>query len=219
MTISAIIFDMDGLLIDSEPIWEAAGKAVLAKYGHELSAAQYASSTGLRTTEWLDHWFTHFGINKLHLPAAETEIVDAVLQAIDGSATAMPGVYHVLQYAKQKGYRIGIATSSPMRLAQVVIKALGIGQYIEAVSTAEHLAFGKPHPEVYINCAAMLGAKPEDCLCFEDSFNGMIAAKAAKMRCVVVPAHSQLQLSRWSAADLKISSLQNFNDLLLQGLS
>jgi len=125
----------------------------------------------------------------------------------------------VLQYAKQKGYRIGIATSSPMRLAQVVIKALGIGQYIEAVSTAEHLAFGKPHPEVYINCAAMLGAKPEDCLCFEDSFNGMIAAKAAKMRCVVVPAHSQLQLSRWSAADLKISSLQNFNDLLLQGLS
>ncbi|TAD85981.1 MAG: hexitol phosphatase HxpB [Bacteroidetes bacterium] len=219
MSISAIIFDMDGLLIDSEPVWEAAGKSVLAGYGHQLSSAQYASSTGLRTAEWLMHWFTYFGISNMHLAEAEATIVNEVIKAIEPNPIPMPGVNHVLQYAIQKGYSIGVATSSPMRLAQVAIKGLGIGHYIQAVASAEHLIYGKPHPEVYLNCANMLGVLPEACLCFEDSFNGMIAAKAAKMRCVVVPAKTQLKSSVWGAADLKISSLQNVNDLLFQGLS
>ena len=80
------------------------------------------------------------------------------------------------------------------------------------------MKYGKPNPQVYLDCATQLGSSPLECICFEDSFNGMIAAKAARMKCVIVPAHHELQDNRWFAADLKISSLQNFNELLMQTL-
>lgn len=213
-----VIFDMDGLLIDSEPIWEKAGAAVLAGYGAKLTHDQYATTTGLRTEEWLQFWFNYFGIDHANLRQATVDIVEHVLQQVKTDGKAMPGVDHIFPYFRQRGFRIGLATSSPMRLADVVISKLGIGQYLEAVTSAEHLPYGKPHPQVYINCASELKANVLHCICFEDSFNGLIAAKAAKMKCVVVPAYTQRNEKRWGAADLKISSLQNFNDLLLNQL-
>ncbi|MFW2475811.1 MAG: HAD-IA family hydrolase, partial [Sediminibacterium sp.] len=89
----------------------------------------------------------------------------------------------------------------------------GIKKYLHATASAESLAYGKPHPQVYLNCAASLDSKPTSCICFEDSFNGMIAVKAARMKCVIVPHVSQLKDERWGAADLKLSSLQNFGEL------
>jgi beta-phosphoglucomutase-like phosphatase (HAD superfamily) len=77
----------------------------------------------------------------------------------------------------------------------------------------KNLAYGKPHPQVYLDCAAALGSQPVECICFEDSFNGMIAVKAARMKCVIVPHVSQAKDERWGAADLKLSSLQNFGEL------
>lgn len=219
MTIGAIIFDMDGLLIDSEPIWEAAGTAVLNEFRHHLTPEQYASSTGLRTKEWLQQWFLHFGIDQQHVAKAEQKIVDLVMHAVDKQAIALPGVHYMMNYAKAKGLKIGIATSSPQVLADLVIHKLKLAPFVHAISTAEHLEFGKPHPQVYLNCASLLGIAPGACVCFEDSFNGLIAAKAAKMKCVVVPAQTQLHQARWAAADLKISSLQNFNDLLFHCLA
>jgi mannitol-1-/sugar-/sorbitol-6-/2-deoxyglucose-6-phosphatase len=89
----------------------------------------------------------------------------------------------------------------------------GIGPYLSATASAENLPYGKPHPQVYLDCAAALNSNPTSCICFEDSFNGMIAAKAARMKCVVVPHYSQLKDEKWAAADLKLSSLQNFGEL------
>lgn len=214
-TLDTVIFDMDGLLIDSEPLWEAAGTELLQQYGCRLTHDLYARTTGLRTREWLQYWFNHFGLTRADLDSAEQEIVGSVMQKVRQQGKALPGVEYIFGYFRNKGFRIGLATSSPGRLADLVVDILGIGSYLGTVTSAEHLPFGKPHPQVYINCAEELGADPLRCLCFEDSFNGMIAAKAAKMKCVVVPAASQLQSPRWGAADLRISSLQNFNDLLL----
>lgn len=217
-SIDAVIFDMDGLLIDSEPLWEKAGCALLQKFGVTLSHAQYSTSTGLRTKEWLQYWFNHFQIEHADIDHAEDDIVHNVIELVKAQGKILPGVPYILQYFQQKGIRIGLATSSPMRLADVVLDLLQIRSYFEVVTSAEHMPFGKPHPQVYMECADALKANPLRCICFEDSFNGMIAAKAAKMKCVVVPAASQLQQARWGAADLKISSLQNFNDLLLRQL-
>ena len=127
----------------------------------------------------------------------------------------MPGVNYIFEYFARRKFKIGLATSSPRSLVDVVTEKLNIGSYLQAISSAEHLPYGKPHPQVYMQCANNLQSDPLSCICFEDSFNGMIAAKAAKMKCVVVPAHHQLNDAKWGAADLKISSLQNFNDLLL----
>ncbi|TAH06322.1 MAG: hypothetical protein EAZ16_00180, partial [Sphingobacteriales bacterium] len=96
-----------------------------------------------------------------------------------------------------------------------VVDKLQIRPYLHTITSAEHLPFGKPHPQVFIDCAAALNSNPQACLVFEDSFNGMIAAKAAKMKCVVVPHPASFNHPRWGAADLKLSSLANFNDLLL----
>jgi beta-phosphoglucomutase-like phosphatase (HAD superfamily) len=218
MDLQAVIFDMDGLLIDSEPFWQTAGIAVLKQYGHTLTLPQYESSTGLRTKEWLELWFNHFYIPFSEIEAAEEAIIDAVISKIKSQGKLMSGVHHIVNYFLQKDLKLGIATSSPMRLADVVVDMFNLRPVLSAITSAGKLPYGKPHPQVYIDCATELGVQPSQCLAFEDSFNGMIAAKAAKMKCVVVPAMHQNHEQRWGAADLKISSLQNFNDLLLRNM-
>ncbi len=218
MSKHAVIFDMDGLLIDSEPLWQQAGMDALKTFGIQLTEQQYQSSTGLRTPEWIDYWFYQYGIDQQLAPQAIRSIEDAAMEKIRLYGEPLPGVHSILEFFRSKNYPIGIASSSPMRMIEMVVKKLDIGNYINQVSSAGELAYGKPHPEVFINCAERLQLKPLQCLVFEDSFNGMIAAKAAKMKCVVVPSHESFHLPKWGAADLKLSSLQNFNELLLEAI-
>ncbi len=218
MNRKAVIFDMDGLLIDSEPLWQEAGIEALYPFGIRLSLEQYHSSTGLRTREWVDHWFRQYQVDAVHAPVTITKIESDAIEKIRQRGEPMPGVRHALNFFRSEGYQIGLASSSPMQLIDVVVDKLGIRNYLDAISSAGELAYGKPHPQVFINCAEALDTAPFHCICFEDSFNGMIAAKAAKMKCVVVPAADQYQLARWGAADLKLSSLQNINQLLLESL-
>lgn len=209
---------MDGLLIDSEPFWQEAGIETLQQFDANLTTEQYHSSTGLRTSEWIDHWFNHFKIDKQHAPEAITTIERKAIEKIGEKGQPMPGVEHIINFFKEKQFRIGLASSSPMELINVVLEKLGLGPHLHGISSAGQLPYGKPHPQVYMDCADLLGVEPYYCVCFEDSFNGLIAAKAAKMKCVVVPAASDNAHPKWGAADLKISSLTNFNELLLEGL-
>jgi sugar-phosphatase len=218
MQINSVIFDMDGLLVDSEPLWNEAADEVFRKHGMSLSPENYAATTGLRTKEFVRWWFTKFGISHHHAAAAEKEIAALVVQKFKQKGKALPGVEYIFNFFKARDFRIGIATSSGLELVNTVIDALQLSGKLDAVSSGADLPYGKPHPQVYLNCAESLDTSPESCVCFEDSFNGMIAAKAARMKCVMVPAYQHLQEARWQAADLKISSLQNFNELLLHGL-
>jgi mannitol-1-/sugar-/sorbitol-6-/2-deoxyglucose-6-phosphatase len=218
MQLNAVIFDMDGLLVDSEPLWNEAADEIFRQHGMVLTPEQYAITTGLRTREFVRWWFIKFGINLAHAPAAEKEIAALVVKKFMQKGKALPGVEYIVDFFRQRGFKIGIATSSGMQLVNTVIDFLQLTGKLDAVASGAELVYGKPHPQVYLNCAESMAISPEQCLCFEDSFNGMIAAKAARMRCVVVPAYKHLHEARWQAADLKISSLQNFNDLLLQSL-
>ncbi len=217
--LNTVIFDMDGLLIDSEPLWEEAGKETLSRFNVSLTPAQYHSSTGLGTSTWIEHWFTHFKIDRSYAPEAAASIVQRAIEKIEAKAQPLPGVEHIIQFFKDRKFKIGMASSSPMSLINIVANKLKIDHLVMAKTSAEHLAFSKPHPQVFLNCAELLQSAPTECICFEDSFNGMIAAKAARMKCVVVPAYAHQQEARWSAADLKLSSLQNFNELLLAALA
>lgn len=218
MKLNSVIFDMDGLLIDSEPLWKEAADDLLLQYGKRLTNQQYATTTGLRTKEFLDHWFTRLNLPPGDLVDTEQKIVSRVIDLVKQKGRPMPGVSYILNFFHEREFKIGLASSSPPALIHLVVDMLGIGTYLQAISSAAHLSYGKPHPEVYLNCAEKLATSPDQCVCFEDSFNGMIAAKAAKMKCVMVPASQDNRKPVWEAADLKISTLHNFNELLLGSL-
>lgn len=218
MRLNTVIFDMDGLLIDSEPCWQEAGMETLLQFDVTLSPVQYHHTTGLRTREWLDYWFGHFGIGKERIPAAEAVLHQHVIEKIKTRANPLPGVHEIIAFFKARDFRVGLATSSPLSLVNVVVEKLGIIGEFQAVASAEHLPYGKPHPQVYMDCAASLAVSPLQCLAFEDSFNGVIAAKAARMTCVAIPVKDQAHLPKWGAADLKLASLLDFTAEHLAGL-
>ncbi len=213
MPLNTVIFDMDGLLIDSEPLWNEAAIEVFATFGATLTNELCNTTTGLRTREFIQWWFAYFNINHIDEKTAENLIFESILQKVEAKANIMPGVHHIINFFYNKGFKIGIATSSPQSLIDLVVRLLGIGSYIHATSSAEDLPFGKPHPQVYLDCAQKLKSNPTSCLCFEDSFNGLISAKAARMKCVVVPHGSVQKDEKWGASDLKLSSLHNFGEL------
>lgn len=212
MNLKAVIFDMDGLLINSEPLWQEAGKETLKQFGKTLTTEQYHSSTGLRTEEWIEHWFHHFHIDMQYAPAAAETIIEKAIALIFQKGEAFPGVEEAVDFFKQKNLLLGLATSSPLSLVNVVLEKMQLQNIFDAIASAEHLPFGKPNPQVYINCAETLLVSPVACLAIEDSFNGMIAAKAARMKCIAVPTPDDYHHPKWNAADLVLPSLLHINE-------
>ena len=217
MHLNTVIFDMDGLLIDSEPLWQRAAAEALARFDIRLTDEQYHQTTGLGTRQFVEKFMAPLSPTEQLLSITENEIVSNVIGMVRNEAQPMPGVPEIFKLFKSKNFKIGLATSSPFALIRVVTEKLGIQESLSAISSGNELPFGKPHPQVFLNCAEELDSSPLHCICFEDSFNGMIAAKAARMTCVVVPAPAQRDHGRWDAADKKLNSLLEFNgDLLIE---
>lgn len=216
MKIDTVIFDMDGLLIDSEPCWEKAGATTLARYGVTLTKEQYYSTTGLRSKEWIDWWFTYFQLDRGLRDEAEIFLTNTAIDLIRSEAEPMPGTEHIFSFFSDLNFNIGLATSSPTALINVVAEKLEFKGKLHGAVSAENLINGKPHPEVYLDCATVLNVSPLQCICFEDSVYGMVAAKAARMKCVAIPAASQRTDKRFGLADLTLNSLQEFSPAHLE---
>ena len=203
-----VIYDMDGLLVDSEPLWHRAAQEVMGSLGIPLDDAAYATTIGLRTREFLQHWFRLYGVDAALAAPTEDSITRRVIELLRAEGQMMPGVNQSLSLFRTNGFRVGLATSSPMSLVDAMLDRTGLHGAFDALCSAADLPYGKPHPQVYLDCAAVLGSEPVACICLEDSFNGMIAAKAARMKCIVVPEPSVFHQDRWHAADLKLPSLE-----------
>ncbi|MEY3058653.1 MAG: hexitol phosphatase HxpB [Bacteroidota bacterium] len=219
MPITTAIFDMDGLLIDSEPLWYEAALESLAKFKIHINHQEYYSSTGLRTKEFLEYWLGKYKIDLSYIVDTELDITNRVIKKVFEKGEMMPGVETAIQLALQHQLKIGLASSSPLSLINAVLEKTQLTDKFTATCSAEHLPYGKPHPQVFIDCAIALESKPVECICFEDSFNGLLAAKAARMKCIVVPLPEQLHAEKWNIAELKLSSLEelkieNFSALL-----
>ena len=128
--------------------------------------------------------------------------------AITHHAQAMTGVHASLDFFKQQKIKMAVASSSAMRLIKATVKKLKIESYFDLLVSAEHELYGKPHPAVFLRTAEMLGVRPENCLVLEDSFNGLLAAKAAKMKCAIVPYPEDFNNPRFIIADWKLKSLE-----------
>ena len=183
----AVIFDMDGVLIDSEPQWKIAMEKVFKSVGLDMARKDFQKTVGLRIDEVISFWNHYKNLDIQDEKAIEDAIIDQMILLVHANPIPLKGVNETLAYLKKLNIKIGIATSSPYRLLNAVLSALNIEAYFDFVHSAENESYGKPHPVVYISAAEALSVKPSKCLVIEDSFNGVISGKAAKMDVVCIP--------------------------------
>ncbi|WP_426445008.1 hexitol phosphatase HxpB [Siccibacter colletis] len=207
--ILAAIFDMDGLLIDSEPLWDQAELEVMASLGVDISRRDELPDTlGLRIDMVVDLWFAQQPWNGPDNAEVTQRIISRTLTLVEEKQPLLPGVLAAVQLCKAQGLKVGLASASPLHMLERVLAMFDLRDYFDALASAEHLPYSKPHPQVYLDAAAKLGVDPLTCVTLEDSVNGMIAAKAARMRSIVVPAHENREDTRWALANVKLDSLE-----------
>lgn len=213
----AVIFDMDGLLIDSEPFWQAAEIEVFGTVGLQLERADCLRTMGMRSDAVVDHWLRERPWNAIEHPAVEVErrILDRVIELVGERGVARPGVATALDWAASLPARRAVASSSPMRVIRATLETLGIASAFAVVHSAEDEECGKPDPRVYLTTARRLGVDPEECLALEDSLAGMRAALAAGMRCVMVPDVSLDGRPEIEMADAVLESLEELPHLAI----
>lgn len=182
-----VIFDMDGVLIDSEPLWKIALEEVFYAAGSKLTKQDFQKTVGLRIDEVVAFWHRHEGWENVSPREMELQIVSKMQELIQANATPLKGVIETLEFLKGQNKKIGLATSSYTVLIDAVLKELGIKEYFDSTHSAENEQFGKPHPAVYLAVSEQLKSAPNQCLVIEDSLNGIISAKAAKMKVVCIP--------------------------------
>lgn len=216
--IEAVIFDMDGLLIDSEPLWRKAEKEVFAKLGVDLEPHMFEKMMGYRIEEVVAHWRNEFGWDGPTNEEVRDEILVRMKQLIIHEAPVLPGVHEVIQLFERVGLPMSIASSSHKILIEAAVEKLAIGSKLQVIHSAEHEPYGKPHPAVFLSTARLLGVAPKNCLVFEDSLNGVKAGKAAGMTVVAIPEQDQSNDERFKIADMVLTSLTAFNAEILNGL-
>jgi mannitol-1-/sugar-/sorbitol-6-/2-deoxyglucose-6-phosphatase len=209
---SAVIFDMDGLLIDSEPLWRRAEIEVLATVGLRLEEADCARTTGLRIDEVVAFWQRQRPWATPSPAVVAGRIVDRVIELVEAEGVLLPGAVAALDFFAVRGLPLGLASSSPWRLIEAVLTCFGLRARFEGVCSAEGMAKGKPDPAVYLEAARRLGHAPSVCVAIEDSVPGVLAAKAAGMGCIAVPAADERDDPRFGRADARLDSLEQLDD-------
>lgn len=221
--IAGVIFDMDGTLIDSEPIWRIAEIAAFELVRISLTEDMLAEHTaGMRNDEVVSYWFNYFG-KKNNEDAKKVQ--DAILEKvkelikIDGKKRALPGLDYIFHFFEKKNIPIALASSSPADIIEVTLEAIGINDKFKIKRSAELEAYGKPNPAVFIHTAKEMNIAVENILVFEDSLNGTLAAKSAKMKCVSLPADHDFERPQFAIADLKLKSLLDFDEIIFNKLN
>lgn len=183
--IDAVIFDLDGTLIDSMWMWKQIDIDYLARYGHALPEDLQASIEGMSFSETAVYFKERFGLSD----SLDTIKADWNRMAYDiyvNEVPLKPGVSEFLRYLREHGIRTGIATSNSKELLLAVLESLGVTEFFDELHTSCEVKRGKPAPDIYLLVAEKLGAAPERCLVFEDIMQGILAGKAAGMKVCAV---------------------------------
>lgn len=211
---------MDGLLIDSEPLWRRAEMGVFAELGVELTEAMCERTTGLRIDEVVRHWHGQLGPWAGAPPdAVAARVIERVIALISAEGEPKPGAREAVAAARDAGLRRALASSSARPIIDAALARLGLETAFEVVHSASDEAWGKPHPAVYLSTATRLGVPPTDCVALEDSLPGVIAAKAARMSCIAVPDVAPDRVAPFAVADVVLRSLQQVTPELLRGVA
>lgn len=210
--IDGVIYDMDGVLVDSEPLWKRAMIEVWATVGVVITEDDCRRTQGLRIDEVAELWGRRQGWDEALPGQVARATVGRVIELVRAEATLLPGVTSSIEFFAELGLPCGIASSSDLALIEAVVDAFGLGGRFVSLVSAEHEEFGKPHPGVYLRAARDLGVDPARCLAVEDSPNGIVSAKAARMRVLCVPDPAFRGDRRLGIADMVLASLEELDE-------
>ncbi len=185
MSPAAVVFDLDGVLVDSEEAWDEARRVLVARRGGTWREEATRAMLGMSAPEW-----SRYVVEELGVPMAPGEVdqavVDELLAGYERRLPVLPGAREAV-VRMAAAYPLGLASSSNRPLIDVVLDRMGVTGSFGATVSSEEVARGKPAPDVYLEAARRLGAAPDGCVAVEDSSNGLRSAHAAGMRVVAVP--------------------------------
>ena len=183
--VGAVVFDLDGVVIDSEPVWEAVRRRVVEESGGHWAPDAQARLMGMSTGEWSRYLSVDLGVGLSPAQVADL-VIGRVAEAYAVHLPLMPSATRVVRSLAAR-WPLGLASSSPRRLIDTVLDASGLRDLFAVAVSTEEVPHGKPAPDVYLLAADRLAVPPDRCVAVEDSSNGVQAADAAGMPCVAVP--------------------------------
>jgi mannitol-1-/sugar-/sorbitol-6-/2-deoxyglucose-6-phosphatase len=216
--ITTVIYDMDGLLLDTEPLWGESMLKITKRHGIPVSSARFKETTGLRIYEVTEYWATKYPWEGKTSLEVANEILEDIIALSKTKGSILPGVLQSLSLLKKENFKIGLASSSPTHMIHELTEFFGLKDSFECIASADDVDYCKPHPAVFLHCAKLLGSKPGECLVLEDSVNGVVAGKASRMKVVAVPDALHFDDPRFSLADKKLKSLEEFDLDLVKSL-
>jgi len=206
--ISAALFDMDGLMIDSDQIISRAYETVLKEYGKEpqFNSRGIVHTPGISAVDNWKNLVKVYGIDAdINELAAKKNRLH--VEYMKEGVNAMPGLMELLPTLREHNIKMAIASSSNRELVESVVQHLGIKQYFDAIVAGGEVPHGKPAPDIFLVAAANLEVAPEDCVVFEDAIDGVRAAKAGGMSCIAIPSLDNLDNPEFKIADAVLPSL------------
>lgn len=215
MSPQAVIFDMDGIIIDSEPLWRRAEIGVFEKYGCFLTEDMCRSTMGLKLTQVVEHWQRKFGYDDETRTALFAGIHKEVIRLVNTEGKAFEGLHELLEHLKQRQYKIALASGSTHEIIHAVVSKLNILEYFEVIRSGDDEVYGKPHPQIFINTAQSLKVEPQDCWVIEDSVNGVIAGRAARMKVIAMPEKEMKANPVFKIAERIVASLTEVPAIIL----
>ncbi len=211
--IKAVLFDMDGLMIDSEPLHLQAFNKVFEKFGKHLSGEENSK----RYVGIADVGVVEDMVNRFNLPISAHELLvekqNAYKDILKNGLVTQPGLIDLLTKLHSSGYKIAIGSGSYRVQIEIVIEGLNISSFIDQYMAIDDVKAGKPAPDIYLLAAKKLAVDPAECLVLEDAPSGVSAAKAAGMICFAIPSKETKGLD-FSFADKVLGSLSEVFDLL-----
>ena len=204
----ASIFDMDGLLIDSEVLWHEAEIEILGALGVPLAIDGCRTTKGMFVHEVTEHWFARYPWSGPAPAVVAATIVDRVIELILTKGQMKPGALHAVDLCAGLGLSLAVASSSEYRLIDAALSHFGLRERFGVIHSAEDEEYGKPHPAVFLTAAHRMSVPPKRCVVWEDAPAGVLAAKAASMACVAVPEPGEGNHPAFGLADLVVDSLE-----------
>ncbi len=203
---------MDGVILDSEPLWQEAEIIAFARVGVNLTHKMCTETMGMRVDEVVKQRFKEFKWTGATVEEVQEDILTELEKLILAKSEPMAGVERTISFFQKKGLRLALASSTHLRLIKTVLNKFNMLDTFEVVRSAEFEQYGKPHPAIYITTLEKLGLKHDEAFAIEDSFNGILAAKAARLKTVAIPEKSVWHETRYDIAELKLKSLEELGE-------